>query len=237
MGRRRAYLEGFDSPPPDAPRTDIVEVVIGPHIRLRYPAGDPTTYPDWLPTQRDFNSPPLEYIEPWWAPDCSPDDPKAGPSGRDNKRPPSTIKWGSWQLVDDALEDSWIERMNSIPKLQTAMTCAGHEESRAPYPWIKFELPYSLPITRHIEPMADMKWGSLKKQISQIKVLTDYLERQFADIAEVTEAPVFNDEKSIGITLKAWLPRVWMTDCQYAAWWEEILGRLEELASFGWSGT
>jgi hypothetical protein len=173
--------------------------------------------------ERDWKRPPLELLEPWWAPHCPSEEPKAEPA-------PSVDKeWGGL-YVDSTFKDEWLERMNSIPGISVIYTDAGHGFGELLYPAIAFNMDPRTPLAQSVPPH-----GPTQQEVEDHKAagqqVREYLSRLFGDIAEVDPEPT---RGHIAYRLVAWLPRIWMTECQFDAWWEEVLGRLEGLAVAGW---
>jgi hypothetical protein len=184
---------------------------------ITYPLDRPGPYPE-----RDWWRLPLEWIEPWWAPDCPADDPKAEPAPHMNKR------WsGLW--VDSPIKDDWLQRMNSISGMSVDYTDAGHGPGELLYPAIAFELDPRTPLSMSVPPFEEGPEISLAAYMRA----RQYLQSRFVEIAEVVPEPS-SGPGIVAFRLLSWLPRIWMTECQYDAWWDGILWKLENLAAEDW---
>jgi hypothetical protein len=205
---------------------EIVTFHIGPVV-IMYPSA-PGPWPRMYWPARNWDQPPIAFQEPWWAPHCPEDEPKAEPAPHMDKR------WrGLW--VDSPIKDDWLERMNSIPNMWIAYTCAGHGIGDTTvghtnlYPLISFHLDVENPLTMTLPSKKELEafWTAHER-------IREYLQGRFADIAHVMREED-SPKGAPGFSLSSWLPRIWMTECQFDAWWEDILGRLEMLAADGWA--
>lgn len=173
--------------------------------------------------KRDWTQFPLEYIEPWWAPHCPTDDPKAAPA-------PHVDKYWNGLYVDSPLKDEWLERMNAIPGIRVDLTDTGHGPGEILYNAMAFEMDPETPISAAV-PVDPPDWRDRVAAYNDVRAA---LQRHFEPIAEVAAEPSSDPPRLISFRLVSWLPRIWMTECQFDAWWEEILARLEDMAATGW---
>jgi hypothetical protein len=135
--------------------------------------------------------------------------------------------------VDSAIKTEWFVRMNSIPGLAVLMSCAGHAEGYRMYPDIAFDLSKETPVAALVPQGKEKRWKEYREQWEAILRVTAYFDHHFGDIAEADVS--YTDRGYTQIGLEAWLPRIWMSECEFDAWWEEILWRLERLAADGWT--
>lgn len=176
---------------------------------------------------------PGEFMRPWWAPECPEESPTAVPTSRifpiwwDPARPPgapvalaprgSHWIWHNRHPIDADLKPEWIDRLNALPGTQIVLTCAGHVEY-SHYPMIHFAI--MLPDLNGVELAWWLQWE---------------LERDFGDLAlaaayEVPPSGAGGYAGYVGkiiVKIQSWIPREWMSLCEFVSWWEQLLGRLE----------
>jgi hypothetical protein len=123
--------------------------------------------------------------------------------------------------VDVDLTPNWIERLNDLPNVEIVHTCAGHFSiGDILYPSVGFA-------TKHPEVRGGNGQGDL---------LNKLMDEDFGDLGqagawEPTEEgaggyPGFYPR--IICSIWSWVPRAWMTQCEYTSWWEQVIGRLEK---------
>jgi len=161
---------------------------------------------------------PVEYTEPWWASECD-QQPKVVPSPRDHKR--SIEIPGIGRLPIDAdLDLDWILSLNEIPGFRIVETNAGHDPLEG-LPYLETEFILTAP------------YYSGEKS-SEVR---ESLRRMFEDVAE-TDAwgtggyggfDHYPDRVVGGVF--SYLPRIWMSECQVNAWWEQVIIRLHDWAA------
>jgi len=205
-----------------ARQPEFITFRAGPYS-LTYPSA-PGPWPRVKWPERNQWATPVEYVEPWWAPDCPMDDPKAPPAPHNDK------EWHGF-LVDSPLKDEWLERMNSIPGIAVHYTDTGHGQDELLYPAIAFQMHPDSPPALEIPPSNEKNW---RERWKMYEALQARLQGYFDDIAEVDSEPSSDNSRFIAFRLISWLPRVWMTECQFDSWWEQILSRLEHLSAAGW---
>jgi hypothetical protein len=66
-----------------------------------------------------------------------------------------TKTWRNDPRIDVELEDEWLERLNSIPTIRMAATCAGHPERADSRPWFDYITHHDRPFERAQEAFGD----------------------------------------------------------------------------------
>jgi len=158
-----------------------------------------------------LNTLPGERLVPWWAPEC--------PVG---EGPSPLIPRGTGWLwkgygIDAELRPEWIERLNALPNVEVVHTCAGHMGSLL-YPSVDMMI-------AHPEIKAGNGDGD---------AVHGLVERDFGDLAQAVAfetrpcGAYYGEPDRIVVAICSWVPREWMSDCEFASWWEQVIARLEQ---------
>lgn len=187
-------------------------------LRRAWPFGK-MSHEDWLQRYNErigavhgrVNTLPAEKIAPWWAPECPPSE---GPSVPKHPRGTGWL-WRGWG-IDAELRPEWIERLNALPNVIIVHTCSGHVGSLL-YPSIDMMVAHP-----------DIKAGN-----GDGDTVHALVGRDFGDLAQAVAfetrdcGAYFAYPNQILIALWSWVPREWMSDCEFISWWEQIISRLE----------
>lgn len=140
--------------------------------------------------------------------------------------------------VDKDLEDSWLERLNSISfgeRVFIYETCAGHINPSSwqnDRPRLIF-WPQVFSAALH-SPSGYEFYGVYSGELPTAPMnkkeekLDEFMRQVFEGLADVREARVVSGHRIYDI--KALIPRSEMNEAEFVGWWEEVIGRLEWFA-------
>ncbi len=164
---------------------------------------------------------PDEITRPWWAPEC-PDEPPAQSASISARG--LVYDWYG-HPVDIDMKPGWVARLNALPNVEITHVCAGHQSGQGMlFPSLDFAIMHP-----------DIKGGN-----GDGDLVNRLISEDFGDLADAVAWETLPSGAGgyagfpgkIICMIWSWVPREWMSHCEFVSWWEQVIGRLEDWTRF-----